>query len=79
MLQEYAHFHPDVSRIIEYVSLNYILLLISDSEIRKATEVTIWPFLMHDPLSKWSHGKVLLIGDAAHPLSLPALRNILRR
>ena len=26
MLQEYAHFHPDVIRIIEYVSLNYILL-----------------------------------------------------
>ena len=76
MLQEYAHFHPDVIRIIEYVSFNYVLLLISDGEIRKATEVTIWPFLMHDPLSKWSHGKILLIGDAAHPLRLPASRNV---
>lgn len=36
--------------------------------VQKATEVTRWPFSVHDPLSKWSQGKILLIGDAAHPV-----------
>ena len=71
MLREFAHFHPNVSRTIQYVSLMHILFSISEFESRKATEVTRWPFSVHDPLPKWSQGKVLLIGDAAHPVSVP--------
>lgn len=50
------------------------LFLAADSETRKATEVTRWPLSIHDPLSKWSRGKILLIGDAAHPVRIPPFR-----
>lgn len=72
MLREFAQFHPNVSRTVQYVSLTHILFSVSDSESRKATEVTRWPFSVHDPLPKWSQGKILLIGDAAHPVSVPS-------
>lgn len=71
MLREFAHFHPNVSRTVQYVLLMHIFIFISNREPRKATEVTRWPFSVHDPLSKWSQGKILLIGDAAHPASIP--------
>ena len=49
----------------------YSLDLVSESELRKATEVTRWPLSILDPLPKWSRGKILLIGDAAHPVRSP--------
>lgn len=33
-------------------------------------EVKCWPLSIHDPLPKWKYGKVVLIGDAAHPVSV---------
>ena len=35
-----------------------------------AEEVKCWPLYIHEPLDSWQYGKVLLIGDAAHPVSL---------
>lgn len=71
MLQEFANFHPIVRRTVQYVSVMHVLTLISNPEPRKATQVNRWPFSTHDPLLKWSEGKIVLIGDAAHPLGLP--------
>ncbi|GAM41184.1 salicylate hydroxylase [Talaromyces pinophilus] len=36
--------------------------------ISVAPEVTDWPLYIHEPLPTWNRGKVLLIGDAAHPM-----------
>lgn len=36
-----------------------------------ATNVTDWPLSYHEPLETWHRGKIVLIGDAAHPVSLP--------
>ena len=36
---------------------------------RKATNITRWPLSIHGPLSSWSRGKTILIGDTAHPVS----------
>ncbi|KAL9120672.1 MAG: hypothetical protein Q9187_002771 [Circinaria calcarea] len=33
-----------------------------------AEDVKVWPLKIHTPLPKWTYGKVLLIGDAAHPM-----------
>ncbi|EED16358.1 salicylate hydroxylase, putative [Talaromyces stipitatus ATCC 10500] len=51
MLEEFAHFHPDLLELI-----------------RIATDITYWPLSIHDPLPRWSYGRVVLIGDAAHPM-----------
>ncbi|OJJ07338.1 hypothetical protein ASPVEDRAFT_46683 [Aspergillus versicolor CBS 583.65] len=36
--------------------------------IRKATTITRWPLLYRDPIPTLSKGRLLLIGDAAHPM-----------
>ncbi|CEJ58736.1 hypothetical protein PMG11_07383 [Penicillium brasilianum] len=36
--------------------------------ISKAPKVTKWPLKVFRPLRRWSRGKLLLIGDAAHPM-----------
>ena len=34
----------------------------------KATDVSCWPLNIHEPLPSWTRGKIILIGDAAHPV-----------
>ncbi|KAL5044358.1 hypothetical protein BDW71DRAFT_199045 [Aspergillus fruticulosus] len=36
--------------------------------IRKATNIKRWPLLYRDPVSTLSQGRLVLIGDAAHPM-----------
>ncbi|KAL4999804.1 hypothetical protein BDV10DRAFT_200475 [Aspergillus recurvatus] len=36
--------------------------------IRKATNIKRWPLLYRDPVSTLSRGRLVLIGDAAHPM-----------
>ncbi|KAL4804580.1 FAD/NAD(P)-binding domain-containing protein [Aspergillus unguis] len=36
--------------------------------IKKATNIKRWPLLYRDPLSHFSKGRLVLIGDAAHPM-----------
>ncbi|KAL3434377.1 hypothetical protein BDV09DRAFT_195887 [Aspergillus tetrazonus] len=36
--------------------------------IRKATNIKRWPLLYRDPISALSKGRLVLIGDAAHPM-----------
>lgn len=35
---------------------------------RKATEIKQWPLLFRAPISTWHKGKLVLVGDAAHPM-----------
>lgn len=37
--------------------------------IKIAEGVSCWPLMARDPLSSWTHGKIVLVGDAAHPVS----------
>ncbi|KAI0884110.1 putative salicylate hydroxylase [Annulohypoxylon maeteangense] len=36
--------------------------------INVAPNVTDWPLSFHDPLPTWHRGKIVLVGDAAHPM-----------
>ncbi|KAJ5412811.1 salicylate hydroxylase [Penicillium sp. CMV-2018d] len=36
--------------------------------VKKAPKITKWPLNIHEPITHWTRGKVLLIGDAAHPM-----------
>ncbi|KAI1086823.1 putative salicylate hydroxylase [Rostrohypoxylon terebratum] len=36
--------------------------------ISLAPNVTDWPLSFHDPLPTWHRGKIVLVGDAAHPM-----------
>ena len=36
--------------------------------IQIAPSVTDWPLCIHNPLPAWSKGKIILVGDAAHPV-----------
>jgi 2-polyprenyl-6-methoxyphenol hydroxylase-like FAD-dependent oxidoreductase len=36
--------------------------------IERATEIWVYPMIDRDPLPRWTHGRVTLLGDAAHPM-----------
>ena len=36
--------------------------------IREADQIFEWPMVDRDPLPRWSHGRMTLLGDAAHPM-----------
>ncbi|WP_343627864.1 flavin-dependent oxidoreductase [Roseateles sp.] len=36
--------------------------------IREATQLLEWPMVDRDPLPRWRHGRITLLGDAAHPM-----------
>lgn len=36
--------------------------------IRGATQLLEWPMVDRDPLPRWAHGHMTLLGDAAHPM-----------
>jgi len=36
--------------------------------IRSATQLLEWPMVDRDPLPRWRHGRITLLGDAAHPM-----------
>ena len=36
--------------------------------IRGATQLLEWPMVDRDPLPRWRHGRITLLGDAAHPM-----------
>ena len=36
--------------------------------LRKASEIWVYPMIDRDPLPRWTHGRVTLLGDAAHPM-----------
>jgi 6-hydroxynicotinate 3-monooxygenase len=36
--------------------------------INGSTEISKWPLLERDPLPLWSRGRIVLLGDACHPM-----------
>ncbi|KIA75888.1 salicylate hydroxylase [Aspergillus ustus] len=36
--------------------------------LKKATSIKRWPLLYRDPIPTWTRGRLVLIGDAAHPM-----------
>lgn len=38
------------------------------SIILNATQILEWPMVDRDPLPRWTHGRMTLLGDAAHPM-----------
>ncbi|KAJ4287774.1 hypothetical protein N0V90_012478 [Kalmusia sp. IMI 367209] len=70
MLEEFGHYHPSLIRMFKYVSLrpSFILSIIDHSSHRIAPQVTDWRLDSHPPLPVWHRGKIVLIGDAAHPM-----------
>lgn len=37
--------------------------------IKIAEDISCWPLMARDPLPSWTKGKIVLVGDAAHPVS----------
>lgn len=67
MLEEFAHFHPALLEIIEFVLFlpGHVEI---DTNIRFADNVKYWPLAVYDPPPTWIRGKLIVIGDAAHPI-----------
>ena len=38
------------------------------TRFRESSHVKCWPLFVHEPLPRWFNGRVVLIGDAAHPV-----------
>ncbi|PVH97117.1 putative salicylate hydroxylase [Periconia macrospinosa] len=36
--------------------------------VKHSSDVKCWPLFVHQPLSTWFNGRIVLIGDAAHPM-----------
>ena len=51
LMKDFAHFHPDLLRVIEMTK-----------------EVTLWPIYDRERNDRWSGGRIVLLGDACHPM-----------
>lgn len=70
MLEEFAHFNPALVETIKSVNPK------ARGRSRRinvgnrlADDVRCWPLFANEPLSTWTYGKIVLTGDAAHPVS----------
>ena len=69
MLQTFQGFHPDLIKVLRYVDATLSTLFEAHQDsCSKATEIKCWPLLYRAPVSKWTRGKMVLTGDAAHPM-----------
>ena len=50
-VEAFAHFHPDIRRVVE-----------------AATDVSVWPICDRERHDRWSGGRIVLLGDACHPV-----------
>lgn len=73
VLNEDWHTPVDKSALLERYSHFHPSLL---AVFKKATEVTQWPLLFRAPIPSWHKGRLVLIGDAAHPM-LPRASQLL--
>lgn len=69
MLQEFSHFHPDILKILRFeLSFGHFGHEGLTVGSRLSNDVKCWPLFVHEPLPSWIYGKVVLVGDAAHPV-----------
>lgn len=68
MVREFRHFHPDIIRIFKFVESSVSPTKVYLQKHSSAEDVKRWPLFVYDPMPNWAFGKVLLIGDAAHPV-----------
>ncbi len=70
LLEQYKDFHPSILAVFKCVDLTNILILhnTNSSGDSKAKEVKQWPLLYRAPVTSWHKGKLVLVGDAAHPM-----------
>lgn len=76
-LQNFVGTHPSSSTCIEEASDELRAAMLSEfghfdprlaKMISLSSHVKRWPLWRHDPLPTWVRGRVVLIGDAAHPM-----------
>jgi 2-polyprenyl-6-methoxyphenol hydroxylase-like FAD-dependent oxidoreductase len=72
MKKEFSHYESDIQQILEYVAragpecrIGAKLIGISLAE-----DVKRWPLFIQKPFSTWVNRRIVLIGDAAHPVLL---------
>jgi 2-polyprenyl-6-methoxyphenol hydroxylase-like FAD-dependent oxidoreductase len=58
----------DVAEIAHMFDICKIDFIDVGEMIRAAKDVWVYPLIDHDPLPRWSYGRVTLMGDAAHAL-----------
>ena len=51
LMKDFAHFHPDLLRVLEVTK-----------------DVTLWPIYDRERNDRWSGGRIVLLGDACHPM-----------
>lgn len=68
MLREFGHFSPDVLDIIRSASEIIPDRSGTNDKIRESSHVKCWPLFIHEPLPRWFNGRLVIIGDAAHPV-----------
>lgn len=69
MLRDFGHFNPLVVGILKYVLSPFFASVEADRSTQSLGEsVKCWPLSQIDPLPTWTRGKLVLIGDAAHPV-----------
>ncbi|KAH8690474.1 2-polyprenyl-6-methoxyphenol hydroxylase [Talaromyces proteolyticus] len=78
-LQNFVGIHPD-QQVGDYedwnlsVDVNDVLSQYRDNHpsilaiLKKANNVKRWPLLYRDPIPTWHRGRLVLVGDAAHPM-----------
>lgn len=76
-MQNFVGIHPSTSATIDDDSDKLKDMMAMefghfDPRIKKligmSSHIKRWPLFIHEPLPTWIHGRVLLIGDAAHPM-----------
>ena len=71
MLQEFGHFDPALVRAISYVTMPVYKCWVkhlADMPCRDSSHIKCWPLYVHEPLPTLSDGRIVLIGDAGHPV-----------
>ena len=68
MLEEFCHFDPRLVQLISCVTMPMFAMCLADVSYSQSSHVKCWPLKYYDPLPRWSNGRVILIGDAAHPV-----------
>ena len=76
-LQNFVGIHPSTSTDTQDASEDLKKAMMTefnhfDPRVEKiislSSHIKRWPLLIHDPLPSWVRGRVVLIGDAAHPM-----------